>query len=652
MARYTYSDLRNPRSIRLVRILGSHGPGIKIEILTTDLADDNNKPEYTALSYTWGDPEDKIDIFVGSDRKALGITRNLAGALQAISHQDTNRVFWIDAICINQGDLTERSHQVGLMTDIYNDASLVLVWLGPGSNECSRTMEKIQSFAREIDIDWSKFKISSKTSLTWQKIASQLLAQPSFVDELSGLLSLSWFERLWIWQEIRIGGKQAIIQCGDASMPWTDFHNAIFTLRRSSHPSLSREMMRRMAVVVQMKDMSSSNAMVALTAWTRKAQCGDQRDRVFAVKGMIGEAEAAAIEVDYSKTVEAVYLDVAIQFITKLKSLDLLTCCRFEIKRETLPSWVPNWSKENGRKFAQILNPDATGRSACEATVLDDGSLMLNGKHCCSIQNVTRLWNINSPETAVVEMILSILNGFDLTLPYVGGGDMLEALAITFELGSIAENFEPIPESQLLRISQARAALNQILVDRDARLSASRPESSGYISSLSYRLEGWTFFVTDMQYIGLSPAAVHAGDTVSLFLGSRSLISLRQVRPNTYEILGECYVRGLMHAEGLLGPIRKGWRRVARHDVKSGQYRACWRFEGESHHISFQTADPRLGLLPAGWRLKRHGLDDVLDLYENSSDGRGSFEDLEADPRLTSAALLGSDIDILSIVVV
>ena len=37
---------------------------------------------------------------------------------------------WLDALCINQEDLRERNHQVGLMRSIYINTDNVLLWLG------------------------------------------------------------------------------------------------------------------------------------------------------------------------------------------------------------------------------------------------------------------------------------------------------------------------------------------------------------------------------------------------------------------------------------------------------------------------------------------------------------------------------------------
>lgn len=43
--------------------------------------------------------------------------------------------FWIDAICIDQSNTIERNRQVTRMGEIYNGASIVVVWLGHTENE-------------------------------------------------------------------------------------------------------------------------------------------------------------------------------------------------------------------------------------------------------------------------------------------------------------------------------------------------------------------------------------------------------------------------------------------------------------------------------------------------------------------------------------
>jgi hypothetical protein len=67
-----------------------------------------------------------IDI----DAKTFRVSENLYAALQALQVPETARNVWIDAICIDQTNLSERSEQVGFMRDIYkNAANGVVVWL-------------------------------------------------------------------------------------------------------------------------------------------------------------------------------------------------------------------------------------------------------------------------------------------------------------------------------------------------------------------------------------------------------------------------------------------------------------------------------------------------------------------------------------------
>lgn len=65
-------------------------------------------PPYEALSYVWGDPDITVPIQLhGSGHK---VTRNLELALRYIRLGDRERVMWVDALCINQTDISEKNH--------------------------------------------------------------------------------------------------------------------------------------------------------------------------------------------------------------------------------------------------------------------------------------------------------------------------------------------------------------------------------------------------------------------------------------------------------------------------------------------------------------------------------------------------------------
>lgn len=134
---YQYTPL-NPTtpSIRLAYI--SPGPPSAplsitlhpVPLLTTP------PPTYEALSYTWGPPTPKSHIQLHG--RIVDVTPSLSIALQRLRLPDRERIVWIDALCIDQSSVPEKTSQVRMMRDIYALASRVVVCLGP-SDSTSKT---------------------------------------------------------------------------------------------------------------------------------------------------------------------------------------------------------------------------------------------------------------------------------------------------------------------------------------------------------------------------------------------------------------------------------------------------------------------------------------------------------------------------------
>lgn len=81
-------------------------------------------------NYLW-----MLDFFVNRD----GTT------LCTVQHPDH---LWVDAICINQKDIVDKSHQITLMEEIYGGADSVLVWLGEESRSSTTAMTFIKGCAQ------------------------------------------------------------------------------------------------------------------------------------------------------------------------------------------------------------------------------------------------------------------------------------------------------------------------------------------------------------------------------------------------------------------------------------------------------------------------------------------------------------------------
>ena len=134
--------------IRLLSFMPTIEPnGIGLQL---DVVNINKAPPYRALSYVWGDPTITEPICLNGVN--FKVTKNLYTALQAIlehySGDSEFRYFWIDAICINQNDATEKTRQVGLMYDIYSRATEVIMWLGEEDEDSHVAMSLVKQWVK------------------------------------------------------------------------------------------------------------------------------------------------------------------------------------------------------------------------------------------------------------------------------------------------------------------------------------------------------------------------------------------------------------------------------------------------------------------------------------------------------------------------
>lgn len=122
---------KNIRVLKFAECLATHNQCVHLEIVPAELPDENTrhplKVPFVALFYVWaqassGNQNPHI-IINGTEFK---VAPNLNCALL---HLETNidLPIWIDAICINQTDLIERSEQVLQMRDIYAAASRTVI---------------------------------------------------------------------------------------------------------------------------------------------------------------------------------------------------------------------------------------------------------------------------------------------------------------------------------------------------------------------------------------------------------------------------------------------------------------------------------------------------------------------------------------------
>ncbi|GKT90006.1 heterokaryon incompatibility protein [Colletotrichum tofieldiae] len=147
-----------------IRLLTLH-PGDALATLSCTLQSTplESAPDYEAVSYAWGsgDLSDTLTVFSNPDPTSdhasssggVAITPHVTALLRSLRRAAEPRVLWIDAICINQADISERSVQVLQMREIYTRALHVIIWLGlateDGSSDLAFTFLKEMAMHRK-----------------------------------------------------------------------------------------------------------------------------------------------------------------------------------------------------------------------------------------------------------------------------------------------------------------------------------------------------------------------------------------------------------------------------------------------------------------------------------------------------------------------
>ena len=179
-------------SVRLLRLLPhpNEDSPIECQLITCSLLDSERTHSYNALSYTWGPEDNKHCIYIDGEQQPA--RTNLHKALSHFRDCFVERILWIDAICINQGDDIEKGHQVASMAKIYAKASGVIVWLGEAADDSDRAFRAIRRTAEEQDAGFSIPKTYSDRHDIDPEINE--LDQQAILS----LLEREWFQRIWV----------------------------------------------------------------------------------------------------------------------------------------------------------------------------------------------------------------------------------------------------------------------------------------------------------------------------------------------------------------------------------------------------------------------------------------------------------------------
>ncbi|KAI1179356.1 heterokaryon incompatibility protein-domain-containing protein [Nemania sp. FL0916] len=382
---YPYRQLHGDE-FRLLKIL----PGNGIVECVLHQVDFERSEDFIALSYVWGNASETKQILL--EGQPFKVTRNLYAFLHELREQNNRGLafmspdtyYWADAICLDQHNIEEKSHQVPRMIDIYYCTLRVIIWLGP--NRSITKSAKGSKAAVVSSFDASEFihrdqSADNIVELLFQKAESlgrgwelpdNVEEEESVFRETFGesygavliaaaeLLRRPWFTRVWTVQEYSLRADSSFL----AGRHGVNAYMLLFLLRKLANHH------RIIALTDGYKRISSLDTMNSL--WTGKYDFGDRelepeipaaeclleirslltssaatdpRDQLYALLGLvkqfIGKDLPTEMKPDYSLPCDIVYWQFAAYLLQETGDLGLLLT-RYGWWKG-IPSWVPDF---------------------------------------------------------------------------------------------------------------------------------------------------------------------------------------------------------------------------------------------------------------------------------------------------------------------
>ncbi|KAF5681214.1 heterokaryon incompatibility protein [Fusarium heterosporum] len=615
----------------------------RLREMSTSDEPEMSEPQYEALSYTWGSSDNPGSAII-QDRpdlpeSTLSIQRNLAEALSALRYPDKIRTMWIDAVCINQGDMTERSQQVERMADIYRLASRVVVWLSPIDSSASIVLPILNHIGRQIEYSKSNHLLPSPeaTEPDWFRVECPLPYGDDIYAAVYELLGRPWFERVWIVQEIQLANIDSSLQCGAAVISWPIFRRAVLCLQSKIRMPLER-LRPRLMEVRNLSDYALELNLSRLVRRHRDRKCKDPRDKIYGLLSLLTPAFASQIHIDYKKMVSEVYKDAFIAHCHITKRLELFNDCQFNASQLDWPSWLPDWYSAIPTAVPTRLM-FASGVSPCEVAFEANNVLRAEGVKCATVNKVGAVAS-TSQDIDSLRTIREWAAAYVDSSPYVTGQNKLEAFASVICGYRLRERYPKL--ITLPSIQQWAGTLRDEILDQqhDQTQVLELPYVRDAIGFSKHK----TFVSSDEGYFGLAPSETKEGDVICVLLGTNVPLLLRPVSADQFRLAGECCIHGLQDGTGVLGPLPPGWS-VQAHFDPSGQ--AKYSYYNCQSGVSSEN-DPRLPPLP--------GHVQKQELLRTTDDPivAESFEDyltgnkMKHDPRMTADALRDRGCNIVS----
>jgi hypothetical protein len=556
------------------------------------------KDKYAAISYVWGDPRDTVDITC--NQRIVPITRSLQGALRQFRHPRTIRRLWADALCINQGDLAEKSEQVKNMGRVYRNAMKVLVWLGDDTEsialEVFKMITEINVYCGELFVQYGRLY----ASMPRLENPHPIPVNKAPWMQLSKLLYLPWFRRAWTVQECALAKDCRMfwgacdIDIADVfeistwcsyykDLRWLvfghgfeDFHRPVghFQSIHCRYRGRDRWQESRPGLRYEASYWALSTFGTVLRAGSR-LEATDPRDHVFAFLACsLGQTEdnQPIINANYLLSEEELWYQVACNLIRHTSEGPwLLSTVKHEnravISNTNRPSWVTYWSESVGRTFLGARNYTFLAGGSpdrFEATLRQGSTLEVVGSVFDSVTWISTpfqdgnftLGRFQDPNTSTHEdpAIDRFWKETSVAAESLG-------CKIDQETFGMALLTPGCFESDTLEVYQKMFSVYCRVARRECKgVDPTKEETAADADDDIYALQAMRYltwstgekclFLTREGRIGLCSAAVMAvGDLCCILAGAPVPFLLTPATNQRHKLVEECYIYGVMHGE-------------------------------------------------------------------------------------------------------
>jgi hypothetical protein len=526
---------------------------------------DNTNP-YEALSYVWGSEADAETLLLC--RHEFHVTQNLHSALLALRQPSKDRMLWIDALCINQGNDDEKGTQIPLMGDIYKRAKQVIAWLGSPTNDMMPGLRWLGDVAEAGDI---KSCFPKHDSFDDARLGVQLL------------LSCDYWNRAWVVQEMAFANPFHL-QCGPFSIPYTAFLNCLKMASGVTSTVLlsSSHMPNQTIAAAHFRNRSLSPGSACLKPITVTTfldrlvnkRCRDPRDSVFAFYNLFSRELQNSLPspTDYCRqTAQNTLLEAICAMILSERSLYAITIkSRQKVPNGKEDNWqhdLPSWCPYVRTPFTlEDSLSDSLGKSNSGTRTADDFFFDNTGKRIrvrgfaiatvsrilarCRHRDLVNRTGVYSDEerNVIIRYYLKCV-AFGLELP-----DVPEVREETSQEGQSPEFY---PGGIMTVTDDARDEMHPFITEKAIHYwKLTRPrmvcrfitlDEGLTTDTVGYDLEDteWVDDPQDNNGAALIPEASHEEDIIARIIGCPLPVVLRkQSGESVYHVVGEAYFKG------------------------------------------------------------------------------------------------------------